>query len=456
MVRDAAASTAREIAFHALVDAETRHGVDLKDVLDARLRTGALSDEDRRLATELVYGVVRWRRRLDMIVNTLARKPGRISRRTRCLLRMGVYQLLLMDRIPPHAAVHETVSLAHRHHCEPGFVNAILRAVAQSGDPVRYAERARHPIAFLTRRYSYPDWLVERWVEQHGVDDAEAICVANNHPAPLCLRSNSLRTSREGLIALLRDASVDASPGAYSDVAIYAMRLPTLTEYAPFVQGLFTVQDESSQLLTELLDPQPGEVVLDLCASPGGKTTHIAERMRDSGRIIANDIEESALSRIAENAARLGVKSLELRAQDGRCTFQDLMGGADRVLVDSPCSGIGILRRHPDARWGKNDTHLATLRRLQLELLRNAARHVRDGGVLVYGVCTDTPEETESVLSAFLSENAEFQVEPASACVPSLPSDAVTESGAMLLSPHRHGTDGFYAARLRHDGSANA
>jgi len=245
-------STAREVALRVLLDAETHRGTDLKDLLDGALSRATLTDADSRLTTELVYGTVRWRRRLDMIINAFAKHPRRISRVGRVVLRLGVYQLLFLDRIPPHAAVYETVALARAVRVEPSFVNAILRAVQRDGDPVTYPDRERHPVAYLARRYSYPDWLVARWVAEQGVEEAESLCAAYNRPAPLHLRTNLLRTTREVLSSRLQSDKVNVMAGRYTETALFVDHLPPLTRYAPFCEGLFTVQDESSQLAVEL------------------------------------------------------------------------------------------------------------------------------------------------------------------------------------------------------------
>ena len=440
---------ARRTALRVLIDTERRHGRELKPGLDAALSASDLTPQDLRLAAELVYGSVRWKRRLDRITNNLARRPDRISAEGRCLLRMGIYQLLLMDGIPPHAAVYETVELAAGTGVPRGFINAILRQVQRDGDPLRYPDRDEKPVQFLGARYSYPDWIVQRWVDRFGVDEAERLCVAHNEPAPMTLRTNLRRTTRPELVQALIAADVRAEPGRHTDTAVHAAHVPPLPDFEPFAEGLFTVQDESSQLVTQLLDPQPGEVVLDVCAAPGGKTTHVAERMDDRGRIVANDPSPDALDRLRENAQRLGLASIETRAHDGAEPIPELQNGADRVLVDAPCTSLGILRRHAEGRWLKRDEDARSLAAIQSGLLANAANHVRPGGVLVYGVCTDSHEETTDVIERFLAEHPAFTLEPAQDRLHSLPDNAYTEKGELTMAPHRHGTDGFYAVRVR-------
>lgn len=441
---DSFSRNAREVAFRTLLAAERRGRLDLQELLDAALRRAALSEVEARLAAELVYGSVRWRRRLDMAINALVPCPRQVSPEARVLIRLGIYQLLFLERIPPHAAVYETVALARRFGVDPGFVNALLRAVQRNGDPVKYPDRQRHPVAFLVRRYSYPDWLVRRWVAAWGLDEAEALCVAYNTPAPFHLRTNLLKTTREELSRRLQDDNVSVTRGEYCRTALVTKRLPIPS--VSFSEGLFTVQDESSQLVTELLDPQPGETIFDLCAAPGGKTTHIAERMGDRGRVVAMDISAKGLERVEENLRRLGLRCVTTRLHDAREPLDEF---ADRVLVDAPCSGVGVLRRRAEARWGKDDDDVNRLAVRQFEILRNAARWVRPGGVLVYGVCTDTREETVELVKRFCEEEPHFRLESAKELLPALPEDAFDEEGALRVFPHRHRLDGFYAVRFR-------
>lgn len=442
---------ARALAFNVLREFARPDSPELKDLLDAALRGADLSSEDRRLAAELVYGTVRWRRRLDRIIKDCVSHRFNVKPAAREVLRMGIHQLLLMDRVPPHAAIYETVELAKRHNAAPGFVNAVLRRLQRDGDPVRYPNPRKNPIAHLALYYSLPNWIVGRWVESYGPETATDMCKAANAPAGMTLRVNAIRATRDEVAARLTDAGAQVTLAEHSPDALRVGRVGSLADVDVFREGLCVVQDESSQLVTSLLDPGPGETVLDMCAAPGGKTTHIAERMRDDGVVVACDIASSGLARIRENAARLGLTSIDARLHNGRHQLTEFRAAADRVLVDAPCSALGILRRHADARWGKEETAIDGLAREQLRLLDAAAGHVKPGGVLVYGVCTDTAEETSGTLLAFLDKHPKFHVEPASDFLPTLGGDAFTPDGALFVTPHRHNMDGFYAARLRRD-----
>ncbi|MAF11087.1 16S rRNA (cytosine(967)-C(5))-methyltransferase [Candidatus Poribacteria bacterium] len=442
-------NTCRALAFDVLREFSRAENPELKDILDDALRESELSSGDRRLAAELVYGTVRWRRRLDRIIKECVSHRFSVKPAARELLRMGIHQLMIMDRVPPHAAIYETVELAKRHRAAPGFVNAVLRRIQRDGDPVRYPSPRKNPIAHLALYYSLPNWIVGRWVERNGPEAAAEMCNAANAPPGMTLRVNTMRTERDAVATRLEQAGATAVTTTYSPDALRVGRMPPLTEADVFREGLCVVQDESSQLVTHLLDPQPGETVLDLCAAPGGKTTHIAERMRDTGVIVACDIAAGGLARVRENAERLGLSCIDTRLHNGRHQLTEYRGIADRVLVDAPCSALGILRRHADARWGKEESAIAGLANEQLRLLDAAAGHVKPDGVLVYGVCTDTPEETVGTLTAFLDKHPSFRVEPASDFIPALSGDAQTSDGALSVTPHRHNMDGFYAARLR-------
>ncbi|MDA1191135.1 MAG: 16S rRNA (cytosine(967)-C(5))-methyltransferase RsmB [Candidatus Poribacteria bacterium] len=443
--------TPRELAFRVLMTAQDGE-TEIKDLLDTWFTQEGLPPADRPFATELIYGTVRWRRRLDGVIDALADDPKAIKPTARQVLRLGVYQLLRMDNVPDHAAIHETVELARRMRVAPAFVNALLRKIQRDGDPNPPTLKEQNPVRHLAERYSYPDWIVRQWVNRFGFEEAEQLCAVQNEPAPLVLRTNLLRTTRRKLIGELQELGATATEGSLTNTAVVTSNLQSLNTVEPFQRGDCTVQDESSQLAVVLLDPQPGETILDLCAAPGGKATAIAERMDDRGKIYATDISQHGLGRIRENAMRLDHHCIDWQHADAtdNSSLNRVVPDQefDRVLVDAPCSGLGILRRHADARWRKSPEAIAELATVQARILRNGADRVKLGGVLVYGVCTTTPEETHGIVRAFLEEFTNFEEEPVSDFLPNLPLDAATEDGAFQLYPHRHGTDGFYAIRF--------
>jgi 16S rRNA (cytosine967-C5)-methyltransferase len=415
----------------------------------------ALEARDRAFATELVYGVLRWQGRLDWIINRYARVvPKRMALPVRVLLRLAAYQLLFLDRVPPAAAVHEAVELAKMSQPQHvvRFVNGVLRAIGRERETLKTATAEGTPAEQLAVRHSYPVWVVERWLRELGSEETEALCHAGNQVAPTTLRTNTLKTTPEALATALRESGFSVEPGRLAPEALHLRAVRTdLSSLPEYARGEFQVQDEASQLVARLLDPQPGERVLDGCAGMGVKTTHLAQLMGNRGEIVAVDSQGWKLTRLAENARRLQVSCLQ--TVEGDLLTQDqLAGGFDRVLVDAPCTGLGVLRRNPDIKWKVGPKDCRRLHLLQTELLGRAAELVRPGGVLVYATCTLTPEENEGTVKAFLTEHGDFSLEDGKVILPPSSGDVVEEQGSLKTWPHRHGVDGFFAARLRHSG----
>ncbi|HIE26532.1 TPA: 16S rRNA (cytosine(967)-C(5))-methyltransferase RsmB, partial [Candidatus Poribacteria bacterium] len=263
---------------------------DVSGILDRTIRKERLQDVDKALLTELVYGVLRWRGRLDYIIKIFARSSRKFDNLTLNILRLGAYQLIITDKIPPYAAINEAVELAKPHRGRKNFVNAILRAIQRNQAEIKYPNRDENPIQYLSLRYSYPKWMVARWVKRHGVNWVIASCEASNQVAPLCVRTNTLKTNRDALAELLKQEGVEVSYSVIAPEGLRLKRYPTLTQLSAYKRGWFQVQDESSMLATHLLDPQPNEFIIDVCAAPGGKTTHMAQIMQNQGKIVAFDI----------------------------------------------------------------------------------------------------------------------------------------------------------------------
>jgi 16S rRNA (cytosine967-C5)-methyltransferase len=438
--------SARETALYVLYQVDTRKAfADLQ--LNRALDIGALDPRDAALATELVNGTLRWRARLDWILGHYVRTGlDTVSPWIRNILRLGLYQIVFLDRVPPHAAVDESVKLARKygHAGTAGLVNAVLRRLARETDSLPDPERkvGELPLA-LSLGYSHPQWLVERWLRRLGEEETRALLAADNRPSPLCLRINPLRTDRETVRSALGERGIEAEVGELSRLTLRVRQNLVPRDLPEFAAGWIFVQDESETLVGELLAPEPGETVLDICAAPGGKTTQIQEGRGGDGRVIAVDLPRNRLSRIVENIARLDLSGVDVVQADGRNLA--LAHPVDRVLVDAPCSGLGVLSRRADARWRKTEASMRQLLPLQGELLAGGASHVRPGGVLVYSVCSNEPEEGRNQVGKFLKGHPEFVLEDAAAW---LPSATVTE-GCLLLYPHQHGTDGVFAARMR-------
>ncbi len=438
--------TVRKLALEILLRLE-RKETDVSTILDECIRRQQLKHTDTSLLTELVYGVLRWRGRLDWIIKQFT-SGKKVERKILNVLRLGVYQLLLLDKIPPYAAINETVELAKQHKVKRNFVNAVLRQIQRERENIKYPDATENPIYHLAVVLSYPEWLVERWVKRHGFDWTYDFCKANNQVAPLSIRTNTLRINRETLAEMLKQEGVSVH---ISEVVPEGLRLiehPSLRTLDAYKSGLFQVQDESSMLVAHILDPKPGERILDVCAAPGGKTTHIAQLMQNQGEILAVDISEIRLALVKQNCKRLGINIAKTVKADARKISNSI--AFDRVLVDAPCSTLGTLRRHPGVRWRRTPEQIRVLSELQFDILKNASKYVKQDGILVYSTCTIEPEENESVVMKFLSEFPQFQLESVSATsVPCEMANLVSDEGYMRSYTHLHDMDGSFVALLR-------
>jgi 16S rRNA (cytosine967-C5)-methyltransferase len=451
-------TTPRAMAMHILMQVARRAA--FPDVLlDVYFKKHpALEARDRAFATELVYGVLRWQGRLDWIIDRYARVvPKRMALPVRVLLRLAAYQLLFLDRVPPAAAVHEAVELAKASQPQHvvRFVNGVLRSIGREREALKTATASGSPAEQLAVRHSYPVWVVERWLRELGVEETEALCHAANQVAPTTIRTNTLKTTPGALATALRESGLSVEPGRFAPEALHLKAVRTdLSSLPEYARGEFQVQDEASQLVARLVDPRPGERVLDACAGMGVKSTHLAQLMGNRGEIVAVDSQGWKLTRLAENARRLQISCLQTVEGDLLTLGKGdrLVGGFDRVLVDAPCTGLGVLRRNPDIKWKVGFKDCWRLHLLQTEFLGVAAELVRPGGVLVYATCTLTPEENESTVQAFVAEHGDFFREDGRAILPPSCEDVVEKDGSLRTWPHRHGVDGFFAARLRRSG----
>lgn len=417
--------------------------------LARELRRNKLTDVDRRFVTELVYGAVKAGDTLDWILRRYASRPlKKIPPMVREILRLGIYQLFYMDKVPSSAVCNEAVELTKKysHVGTTKFVNAVLRAA------VRSPEKAGFPEGKTAERLAlescHPLWLMKRWIQEFGYEGAKSLCDFDNAPPVLSVRANTLRTSREKLLLQWKEEGMDAIPSPWAPEGILCQSHGALDELAALQQGLCQVQDESSMLVAHVLAPRPGETILDACSAPGGKATHMAALMENWGKIIACDIYEHKLQRIEENARRLGIDIIETRLMDAREISGTYEGQADRVLVDAPCSGLGVLRRKPDARWKKKPQDLEALPVLQLAILRSASRAVRPGGVLVYSTCTMGREENQKVVEDFLKECSDFRLDDTGKFLP----ERARPEQMLQLFPQKDGTDGFFIARMSRAG----
>jgi len=414
-------------------------------VLEHALAHARLEPRDAALCTELVYGTLRWRRHLDWRLAPHLKRPlEKLDPWVRSLLRLTAYQLFFLDRVPRWAAVDEAVSLAKLKSRRPGppeFVNAVLRSLTRAtGAPPPPAS----PVEAAAVRCSFPDWIAARWLDRYGAAEAEALMVASNDRPPTTLRANALRTTREALGARVRDEELASTHPTELAPEGLIVDHGAAGRWAAFADGWCTVQDEASMLVARLLDPRPGELVGDVCAAPGTKATHLAELMGNRGRIVAMDPQAARLKLVSKAAARLGIGIIETHVGSAASLAGRWRGRCDAVLVDAPCSNLGVLRRNPDVKWRRGPDDLLRLQAKQQTIVAAAASMVKPGGRLVYATCSLEPEENEEVIASLPGHGSEWQPDT-SASFP-VPSDA---EGFVRLLPHRHGTDGFTAIRLR-------
>jgi 16S rRNA (cytosine967-C5)-methyltransferase len=429
-----------------LLDVDRHEGF-VQEILDRRLPEAGLSPADRRLATQLAYGVLRRRGTLDALVRPLVtRQPHQVEPWLWEALRLGVFQLALLTHIPPHAALNETVELAaFDRPGAKGFLNGVLRRVAElvtddltagpaadalpleQGEYRRLArpvlpDLAASPVEYLAAAFAWPRWLAERWHVRYGWDECLRLGFWFAGPAPLWLRVNTLRTDRAACLAAFAAAGVAAEPGEQPQ-AIRLRESAAVRDLPGYDQGWFAVQDESAMTVAPALAPSPGSRVLDLCAAPGGKATHLAELMRDQGRVLACDVDEDRLRTVAELSRRLGVTCVETVRLHPERNEEPPPGPFDAALVDVPCSNTGVLGRRPEARWRLRPGDFRHLVPLQTKLLLQAAERIKPGGAVVYSTCSIEPEENRGVVDAVLRAWPALALEAESEQVPGRPAD---------------------------------
>lgn len=443
----AKAKTARHLALEALWRIENK-GEFAKRALEEAFHD-PLNPADKSLVMEIVYGVQRHRGRIDWIIERQAeRNIETIDPWIRNILRMGVYQILFLDRVPPWAAVDESVGLAkiHGHSGIAGFVNAVLRNIIRNREDISLPQIEEDPVFHISVLYSHPEWLVRRWIGRFGVEETVALCKANNEIPPLTIRTNTLFIDRGNLLESIREEVGDAELTPLSSCGIRIKGYHAIKELNSYKRGWFQIQDEGAQLIAPILDPRKGERVLDACAGMGGKTTHMAEIMGNEGEIIALDSDEGRLNLLRENTERLGIKIIKEKKADSTSNLSNL-GTFDRILVDAPCSGLGVLRRHPEGKWRKKEGIIGEFQKIQMNILRNVSSLLKPQGKIVYCSCSTEHEEGEEVIKSFIRENSGFYLDDLTSYLP----ETVLENGFFRVYPHRHGTDGFFAARLRRE-----
>jgi 16S rRNA (cytosine967-C5)-methyltransferase len=444
--------SSREAALKILKEVEEK-GAYVNLVLNRVISSGAsLTDEERSLLTKLSHGVCQRLNTLDWVLALYLDQPlEKLTIWIRNILRMGAYQILYLEKIPDAAAVNEAVKLAQRygHRGVAGLVNAVLRKISRNRDKLPWPSLEQNPEQYLSLRYSYPPWMVRRWINNLGLRETEAFCAASNHVPPLTIRTNTLRVTRKELKKILQAQGVKVSECLYAPEGLELRLAGRLTALPSFQEGLFQVQSEASMLVAPLLNPQPGEAVLDLCSAPGGKAIHLGILMRNEGIVVASDFYPHRLQLVERAARHQGASIIVTEKMDGRSLPREKRSFFDRVLLDAPCSGLGVLRRKTDLKWARRPEDIAILAQLQFELLQGAFSALRPGGVLLYSACTTEPEETTAILDKFLHAEPAAQKVLLSPFLPEGLKNQEKEEGMLFFWPQSHGLDGFFLAKLR-------
>ena len=417
----------------------------LDKLLDHELRNSELNGLDKALLFELVHGVLRWLNRIDWILNGFYK--GAFSKsipNVKNALRVALYQIIFLDKIPDYAAVNEAVEFIKKLQGQKPAdqANAVLRNIIRNKDDIRFPDPDEDLVGYFSTYYSHPAWLVKRWLNQFGKDETEKLLIANNEKPTLILRVNTSKVSVEEFKELLNSVDLKYNEGKFLNNFIRLKTLTNITGWEYFEKGYFSIQDESTGFPGILLDVKPGQRVLDLCAAPGGKTAYLSNLMNNTGEIVALDRYDSRLKILNKNLIRLGVTNVKL-VEANALNYQD--GEFDRVLLDAPCSGLGTISKKPDIKWKRDLNDIRNLTKIQYELLKKAASMVKVGGSIVYSTCTIDPEENFEIVSKFLSEYNGFSLENAGNYLP----ESIIDSNCCVQTyPHIHQIDGSFAAKL--------
>ncbi|WP_416235505.1 16S rRNA (cytosine(967)-C(5))-methyltransferase RsmB [Paenibacillus campi] len=445
--------SARDVALNVLTDVESSGSYSNLQLNQALLQAG-LERADAGLTTEIVYGTISHLNTIDYFLGRfVAKGMHKLQPWVRSLLRLSFYQIYYLDRIPPHAAVNEAVNIAKRrgHQGVSGMVNGVLRNVLRQLDELVIPE-GLSTIQRIALHYSHPEWLVERWIGQFGEAITEQICMSNNEPPAVSVRVNTNETTREGMLTTLNEAGYYAQPSALAPDGILVGGSGNMALTDWYRDGLLSIQDESSMLVAEAVQPQPGMSVLDCCAAPGGKTAHLAEKMQNKGHIIANDIHEHKRKLIDDQAQRLHLSIVDTTVGDALALAERYAEASfDRILLDAPCSGLGVIRRKPDLKWNKSASDIKEIAALQRRLLERICGLLKPDGILVYSTCTIEQSENEDVVRSFVEAHPEFEPVVVPLFTDKMTQDASSDKtalGVQILPQHYH-SDGFYIAALR-------
>ncbi|MFZ5943829.1 MAG: 16S rRNA (cytosine(967)-C(5))-methyltransferase RsmB [Bacillota bacterium] len=422
--------------------------------LDKAFSETSLDDpRDKGLATEIIYGCIKYRGLLDWIINQFAKpQVEKMAPWIRNIIRMGLYQIMFLDKVPVSAAINESVKLSKKygHQGTVKFVNGVLRNLERNKHLIKYPDLKTDPVKHISIRYSFPQWLVERWIGDYGVENTIKLCSYFNEPSPLWIRTNTLKTTRRDLQDSLNQQGIKSIESNKNPEGLKILSNVEIGRLKEFKEGLFTVQDESSMLVSHVVAPQKNENILDVCGGPGGKTSHLAQLMDNQGHILAFDVHEHRLTLIRETCDRMGITIVKTGLKDARFLTEVVTEPVDSILVDAPCSGLGVLGRRPDARWRRDPADINNLQNIQKEILSEAAKLVKPSGTLIYSTCTLNREENNDVVDSFLKNNKDFSFDGDLRKYLPYPTEEGKE-GWIQFVPFIHDMDGFFIARLKRE-----
>lgn len=427
----------------------------LDGVLEVVIRKNSfLEKRDRALLNALVYGVLRWRNRIDWIIGHFSKiRIDKIDPKVLNTLRIGLFQIIYLSRIPVSAAVDTSVEMV-KPFAGPWvvrYVNAVLRTAAKGYKNVPFPDLDKDPVSALSATASFPEWLIKRWLYRFGLIETKALCNAINTIPPITVRTNTLLTTRLKLTTSLEDNTEKLESTSYAPdgICFFNPKAP-VPEIRAFKDGWFQVQDEAAQLVSLLLNPQPGETILDACAGLGGKTGHIAQMLKNRGRIIAMDQNKEKLMQLASEMSRLGISTVTPCVYNlNEPLSRNRFGMFDRILLDAPCSGLGTIRRNPDAKWSMSKKNLGHYKKRQLRFLDNLTHLIKPSGILVYAVCSMEPEEGNDIVKKFLNKHSEYAIIDRPPGLPNKLSPFIDKNGHLKTFPHIHNMDGFFAVCLK-------
>lgn len=435
---------AREIAYKVLLDIEKNNNYS-NMAINKYFKDVKLSNQDRGLATEIIYGVIENKYYIDYMIDKLSKvKTNKMEIYVKTLLRMGVYQIMFLNSISDYAAVNETVNLAKKKNSKvSGFINGILRNVIRQKEEIGKV-KTKDDIEYLAIKYSYDKWMIKNWIAHFGKEFTEELVEANNERPNIYLRTNTLKITRGELIEKLAEQNIKAEKVNVVEEAIKVEHLKDIENNKLYKEGLFTVQDISSMLVGKVMNPKENSLILDVCSAPGGKTTHMATLMNNTGQVVSRDIYDHKLKLIKASANRLGLTNIDAQEFDGMKLDRESIAKFDYVLADVPCSGLGIIRRKPEIKY-KEKEEFRELPPIQKKILENAAKYVKVGGTLIYSTCTIQDNENINVVNEFLQKYKNFELAPIKEVNVDLDNQ---EKGYMKIYPNVHDMDGFFISKL--------